>query len=116
MNFAEYLIKDFKGDTKVKSIKFFRSNSAYGYIAWLTIISYYLNKSPLTIEKLVTTLEPYGSRRTILDFLNKGFDSGFLEKKNSIVDKRKFHLEPSKITLVEFNSWAMEFTSNIRPL
>ena len=31
MNFAEYLIKDFQNDTKIKSIKFFRSNGAYGY-------------------------------------------------------------------------------------
>ena len=30
-----------------------------------------------------------------------------------IKDKRKIFLEPSKITLVEFNEWAMEFTSNI---
>ena len=116
MNFAEYLIKDFKGDTKIKSIKFFRSNGAYGYIAWLSIISSYLNKAPLSIEQLVVTLEPYASRRTTLDFLNRGFESGFVEKKNSVYDKRKTLLEPTKITLVEFNEWAMEFTSNIRPL
>ena len=89
MNFAEYLIRDFQGDTKIKSIKFFRSSGAYGYIAWLTIISFYLKKTPLTIEHLVNALESYASRRTILDFLNKGFDSGFIEKKNSLKDKRK---------------------------
>ena len=116
MNFADYLIKDLNGDTKIKSIKFFRSSGAYGYVAWLTIISSYLNKSPLTIEQLVKTLEPHASRRTILDFLNKGFDSGFIEKRNSISDKRKTLLEPSKITLVEFNEWSLNFISNIRPL
>ena len=116
MNFADYLINDFKGDTKIKSIKFFRSSGAYGYIAWLTIISFYLKKSPLTIEHLVGAVEFYASRRTILDFLNKGFESGFIDKKNSFEDKRKIFLEPSKITLVEFNKWAGEFTSNIRPL
>ena len=98
MNFAEYLIKDFQSDTKIKSIKFFRSSGGYGYIAWLTIISHYLKKSPLTIEKLVIALEFYASRRTILDFLNKGFESGFIDKKNSFEDKRKIFLEPSKIT------------------
>ena len=113
MNFADYLIKDFKGDTKKKSIKFFRSIGAYGYIAWLTIISFYLKKTPLTTEHLVNSVELYASRRTVLDFLNRGFDSGFIDKKNSSKDKRKIFLEPSKITLVEFNEWAMEFTSNI---
>jgi hypothetical protein len=116
MNFADYLINDFKGDTKIKSIKFFRSSGAYGYIAWLTIISFYLKKTPLTIEHLVDAVEFYASRRTVLDFLNRGYDSGFIDKKNSFEDKRKIFLEPSKITLVEFNEWAMEFTSNIRPL
>ena len=116
MNFADYLIHDFKGDTKIKSIKFFRSNGAYGYIAWLTIISFYLKKTPLTIEHLVDAVEFYASRRTVIDFLNKGFDSGFIDKKNSSKDKRKVFLEPSKITLVEFNEWEVEFTSNIQPL
>ena len=113
MNFADYLIKDFKGDTKKKSIKFFRSSGAYGYIAWLTIISFYLKKTPLTTEHLVNSVELYASRRTALDFLNRGFNSGYIDKKNSSEDKRKIFLEPSKITLVEFNEWAMEFTSNI---
>ena len=116
MNFAEFLINDFRGDTKIKSIKFFRSNGAYGYITWLTVISSYLNKTELTSEKLVITLEPYASRRTVLDFLDRSFKNGFIEKKNSANDKRKTLLEPSKITLVEFNDWSLEFISNVRPL
>ena len=116
MNFAEYLINDFQGDTKIKSIKFFRSSGAYGYIAWLTIISFYLKKDSLTIEHLVNALESYASRRTILDFLNKGFDGGFLEKKNSSKDKRKVFIEPTKITLLEFQEWSVTFTSKIKPL
>ena len=116
MNFAEYLINDFQGDTKIKSIKFFRSSGAYGYIAWLTIISFYLKKDSLTIEHLVNALESYASRRTILDFLNKGFDGGFLEKKNSSKHKRKVFIEPSKITLLEFQEWSVTFTSKIKPL
>jgi len=116
MNFAEFLINDFKGDTEIKSIKFFRSNGAYGYIAWLTIISTYLNKTELTSEKLVVSLESYASRRTVLDFLDKSFKKGFIEKKSSAKDKRKTLLEPSKITLVGFNEWSLEFISNVRPL
>ena len=116
MNFAEFLINDFKGDSKLKSIKFFRSNGAYGYITWLTVISSYLNKTELTSEKLVIILEPYASRRTALDFLDKSFKNGFIEKKSSANDKRKTLLEPSKITLVEFNEWSLEFISNLRPL
>ena len=36
---AKYLIKDLKGDLSKPSIKFFRSNGAYGYVVWLIIIN-----------------------------------------------------------------------------
>ena len=48
---AKYLISDLKGDWSKPSIKFFRSNGAYGYIIWLTIINCYFEKKEISIEK-----------------------------------------------------------------
>ena len=70
---ASFLIKDLEGDWSKPSIKFFRSNGAYGYVIWLTIINSFLKKE-ITIEKLVGNVEKYASRRTVLDFINKGVE------------------------------------------
>ena len=77
---SKYLISDLKGDWSKPSIKFFRSNSAYGYIMWLTIIDYYFEKKNLSIEKLVNDLEIYASRRTVMDFINKCVEASFIIK------------------------------------
>ena len=110
---AKYLIDDLKGDWSKPSIKFFRSSSSYGYIIWLTIMYNYYKYSSLSIEVLVDQTEKYASRRTILEFINKGVDAGYLEKKNSTDDKRKFFIHPTKITVQEYNEWSTEFIKNI---
>ena len=110
---AKYLIDDLKGDWSKPSIKFFRSNSSYGYIIWLTIMDNYYRYGSLPIEALVGQTERYASRRTILDFVNKGVDAGFIEKKNSNDDRRKFFIHPTKITVQEYNEWSAEFIKNI---
>ena len=110
---AKYLISDLKGDWSKPSIKFFRSNSAYGYIMWLTIIDYYFEKKNLSIEKLVNDLEVYASRRTVIDFINKCVEAKFIKKTNSTEDKRKTLIEPTEITLKEYSEWSSEFVKSI---
>ena len=110
---AKYLIKDLKGDWSKPSIKFFRSNGAYGYIIWLTIINCYFEKKEISIEKLVTDVGQYASRRTVLDFINKGVDGKFINKKNSTEDKRKILVEPSDTTIKEYEEWSNEFIKSI---
>ena len=110
---AKYLINDLKGDWSKPSIKFFRSNSAYGYIMWLTIIDCYYEKKSITIEKLVNDLEIYASRRTVIDFINKCVEANFIRKINSIEDKRKTLIEPTEITLKEYSEWSSEFVKSI---
>ncbi len=44
LKLANALINDFHGDWSKPSIKFFRSNGAYGYMIWLTLISKSLEK------------------------------------------------------------------------
>ena len=100
---AKYLISDLKGDWSKPSIKFFRSNGAYGYIIWLTIINCYFEKKEISIEKLVMDVKAYASRRTVLDFISKGVEGKFINKKNSTEDKRKILIEPTNVTIKEFS-------------
>ena len=110
---AKYLISDLKGDWSKPSIRFFRSNSAYGYIMWLTIIDYYFEKKNLSIEKLVNDLEIYASRRTVVDFINKGVEAKFIKKITSSQDKRKTLIQPTDITIKEYSEWSGEFVKSV---
>jgi hypothetical protein len=110
---AKYLINDLKEDWSKPSIKFFRSNGAYGYIIWLTIINSHFEKKEISIEKLVTDVEQYASRRTVLDFINKGVEGKFIIKKNSTEDKRKILIEPSNTTIKEYSGWSSEFIKSV---
>ena len=110
---AKFLITDFKRDWSKPSIKFFRSNGAYGYIIWLTIMNAHFEKIELTIEKTVNDVENYGSRRTALDFINKAVDANYIKKINSVRDKRKILIQPTETTIKEFSEWSDEFISGI---
>ena len=110
---AKYLISDLKEDWSKPSIKFFRSNGAYGYIIWLIIIDTYFDKKDITIETLVLEVEKYASRRTILDFIQKSVEAKFVGRIESNIDKRKTFIEPSEITIQEYNEWSREFIKNI---
>jgi len=110
---AKFLISDLKEDWSKPSIKFFRSSGAYGYIIWLTVINNYFEKRRITVEILVLEVEKYASRRTILDFIQKGVEAKFLSKIESNKDKRKTFIEPSEITIQEYNEWSRKFIKNI---
>ena len=110
---AKHLIDDFKGDWSKPSVKFFRSNGAYGYIVWLTIMNSHFEKHDISTENIVNDVMKYASRRTILDFINKAVASNFLKKINSTEDKRKILIQPSEVTIKEFSEWSNEFIRNI---
>ena len=110
---AKYLISDLEGDTSKPSIKFFRSNGAYGYILWLTIMDNFYSKEKMTIDELVAKIEKYASRRTILDFIYKGVDAKFLEKKVFPDDKRKVLIEPTDTTIKEYVIWSENFIKSV---
>ena len=110
---AKFLISDLQEDWSKPSIKFFRSSGAYGYIIWLTVINNYFEKREITVETLVLEVEKYASRRTILDFIQKGVEAKFLSRIESNEDKRKTFIEPSEITIQEYNEWSREFIKNI---
>ena len=110
---AKFLITDLQEDWSKPSIKFFRSNNAYGYIIWLIIIDGYFEKREITIETLALKVEKYASRRTIIDFIQKGVEAKFLSRTESNKDKRKTFIEPSEITIQEYKEWSKEFIKNI---
>ena len=110
---AKYLISDLREDSSKPSIKFFRSNGAYGYILWLTIMDNFYSKQKMSIDELVATLEKYASRRTILDFIYKGVDAKYLEKEIFSNDKRKVLIRPNDITIKEYAEWSDDFTKSI---
>ena len=99
---AKYLISDLEGDSLKSSIKFFRSIGAYGYILWLTVVDSFYSEQNITVDEIVEKLEKYASRRTILDFIYRGVDAKFLEKKVFSNDKRKVLIKPTDITIKEF--------------
>lgn len=110
---AKVLISDLQEDWSKPSIKFFRSNGAYGYIIWLTIINSNFEKKDLSIEKLTIDVASYASRRTIIDFIDKGVKAKFLKRINSTEDKRKTLIEPTDITIKEYSEWSSEFVKSI---
>ena len=44
---AKFLIEDLQGDWSKPSLKFFRSNDAYGYVIWLTLMNSHSEKDKL---------------------------------------------------------------------
>ena len=110
---AKFLIEDIQGDWSKPSLKFFRSNDAYGYVIWLTLMNSHSEKEKLSIESIIKKIENYASRRTVVDFINKGVEANFIIKKNSIDDKRKILIEPSDITIKEYEEWSSEFIKSV---
>ena len=110
---AKFLIEDLQGDWSKPSLKFFRSNDAYGYVIWLTLMYSYSEKENVSIETIIKKVENYASRRTVIDFINRGVEANFIIKKNSTDDKRKIFVEPSDITIKEYGEWSNEFIKSV---
>ena len=110
---AKFLIEDLQGDWSKPSLKFFRSNDAYGYVIWLTLMNSHSEKEKLSIESIIKKIENYASRRTVVDFINKGVEANFIIKKNSTDDKRKIFVEPSDIAIKEYEEWSNQFIKSI---
>jgi hypothetical protein len=110
---AKFLISDLEGDKSKPSIKFFRSSGAYGYILWLTVMDNFYYDQNMTIDEIVMKLEKYASRRTILDYIYRGVNGKFLEKKVFSNDKRKIIIKPTDITIKEFTEWSDNFIKSV---
>ena len=114
IDLTKYLLKEFTEDSGYVSIKFFRSNKAHGYVAWLTIMKSYLEGKECSVDDIVKITEKYSSRRSVVSFLDSGQKKGFLEKITSSNDKRKVVIIPTKISIVDFIDWGNKFKKSIR--
>ena len=110
---AKYLIFDLQNDWSKPSIKFFRSNGAYGFIIWLHIVDCYFSEKNTTIDEIVLKVDRFASRRTVLDFINKGVDALFLKKVPEPNDKRKIKITPTDVTIEEYKIWSAEFIKSV---
>ena len=97
INLAKYLLWEFQEESEQKSIKYFRSHGAYGYIIWLTVILEYLKKETISIEALIFASEKYASRRTVVDFISDATIAGHLVKKIQRKIGEKFLLNQVQI-------------------
>ena len=110
---AKFLINDLEKDWTKPSINFFRSNNAYGYIFWLILMNAYYENNNLSTESMVSKLLKYASRRTILDFIDKGVKATFIKKNVLLPDKRIKIITPSESTIKEYENWSKEFIKSI---
>ena len=113
IDLTKYLLKEFTEDSGYVSIKFFRSNKAHGYVAWLAIMESYLEGKECSVDDIVKITEKYSSRRSVVSFLDSAHKKDFLEKVTSSSDKRKVLIIPTKISIVDFMDWGNKFKKSI---
>jgi len=110
--FTKYLLKEFQTE-RSKSIAFFRSHKAYGYILWLKLMESYFSNKKISTEKFIEIGSKYASRRTVNKLLSKADKLNFIEKVVSKKDKRIIYILPSKISVAEYTDWANKFLKSI---
>ena len=76
------------------------------------MVNYYENNT-LNVEVLARKIEKEASRKTVIDFIQKGIDAGFIERIKSVEDGRRYSITPSTITVKDFESWAINFKKNV---
>ena len=79
IKFTKYLLKEFQFE-RAKSITFFRSHKAYGYILWLKLMESYFSNKKISTEKFIEIGSKYASRRTVNKLLTKADKLNFIEK------------------------------------
>ena len=75
------------------------------YKLWLYIIDNYINKIETTSESLMVYLSKNASRKTISVVLTELEDEQLIIRKKSLSDNRIVLIEPSQVTIQEFNQW-----------
>ncbi len=111
LKFTKFLKNDFENSNKkFKSIAFYRSDLILIFI-WFFVLEKHYTKSPYSLEDLINDIpKKFASRPTIFKFIDAAVKKRYLDKTKNPEDKRKFDLRPSKITIDEFEKWAMGFS------
>ena len=112
LNFLETLEKDLTiSNKKYETVKFFRSEIVSVWIWFIIMKNYYDKKNnTLNIEKILAQIpSQYASRPKLLKIMATAVEKKYLIKKTDSNDKRKNFLEPSELTIKEFEEWAQVF-------
>ena len=108
--YASILANDFDEKKSLRSINKFRKGPIH-YKLWLLILDNYLNKIDTTTESIMVFLSKNASRKTISLILTELENEQLIIRKKSISDNRITLIEPTQLTIQEFNEWIQTFKS-----
>ena len=113
--YASVLANDFDEKKSLRSINKFRKGPIH-YKLWLLILDNYLNKIDTTTESIMVFLSKNASRKTISLILTELENEQLIIRKKSISDNRITLIEPTKLTIQEFNEWIQTFKSALNSI
>ena len=102
--YASILANDFNEKKDLLSINKFRKGPIH-YKLWLLILDNYLNKISTTSESIMVHLSKNASRKTISLILTELENEQLIIRTKSISDNRIVLIEPTQLTIQEFNEW-----------
>ena len=106
--YASILANDFDEKKDLLSINKFRKGPIH-YKLWLLILDNYLNKISTTSESIMVHLSKDSSRKTISLILTELEKEQLIIRTKSISDNRIILIEPTQLTIQEFNEWIQTF-------
>ena len=110
--YASILLNDFDQKKNLLSINKFRKGPIH-YKLWLLILDNYLNKINTTSESVMVHLSKNASRKTISLILTELENEQLIIRTKSILDNRIILIEPTQLTIQEFNEWIQIFKSEL---
>ena len=110
--YASILANDFNEKKNLLSINKFRKGPIH-YKLWLLILDNYLNKINTTTESIMVLLSKNSSRKTISLILTELEKEQLIIRTKSISDNRIILIEPTQLTVQEFNEWIQTFKSEL---
>ena len=110
--YASVLADDFDEKKILLSINKFRKGALH-YKLWLLILDNYFNKIETTSESVMIHLSKNASRKTISLILTELENEQLIIRKKSISDNRIILIEPTQLTIQEFNEWIKTLKSEL---
>jgi len=106
--YASVLANDFNDKKDLLSINKFRKGPIH-YRLWLLILDNYFNKISTTTETIMLHLSKNVSRKTIGLILTELENEQLIIRTKSISDNLIILIEPTQLTIQEFNEWIQTF-------
>ena len=110
IRFLKFLKNDFEtSNKKFKSVGYFRSDLVL-ILIWFFVLEKFFSKKKSSVEDLMSYIpRSIASRPTVYKFINQSCLKKHLFKIADDKDKRKFNLQPSQLTIKEFELWSSGF-------